>query len=369
MSNAQASTAQGSKRSSAKKPEAKQRSRPIATLFWLCITMVRGVAFFVATYVLLSLSAFTLGNTYNQNVWWIDLSLTPTIVGVILEVVLVFSLYAFVIRIPRRLVTRIFSALPSLLCGLYAFINTGTVYGIALSGRISLGFPVPFSLFIAITFLILAAAILFGSFLVPERRPRSRVATIVIMALSVVLIGVLFPIGQVLCFGTTEYRGNVDATVVLGAHVSLSGTPSPVLQDRLDKAIELFEEGRTRVLIMSGGIDALGTNEALAMRDYAIAHGVPASAILVDEYGNNTQLSAVNTIKMIKEAGFKSVSTVSNFYHLARIKMLYLANGLDVITVPAGSDKGGPPAPFTFLREIPGWWYYWFTNLLKSPAE
>jgi len=332
------------------------------------VTITRGLAFFVATYVLLSLSAYALGNTYNQNVWWIDLSFLPAILGVILEITLVFSLYAFVVRIPRRLMTRIWGALPSALCALCAFMNTGTVYGIAISGRISLGFPVPFSLFIAIGFMILAAVILFGAFLVPVGRHRSRVATTVTIILSVILIGVCFPVGQILCFGTTEYRGTVDATVVLGAHVLPGGTPSPVLQDRLDKAIELFEQGRTRVLIMSGGIDSMGTNEAIAMRDYAIAHGVPASAILVDEYGNNTQFSAIYTISMIKEAGFNSVSTVSNFYHLARIKMLYLANGLDVITVPAGDAKGGTPAPFTFLREIPGWWYYWFTNLVQSPS-
>jgi len=360
-------------RSSEDKPKAKQqarRQRPrfASTVLWLCVSFARGLAFFVATYSLLSLAAYGLGNTYNQNVWWIDLSFIPSVLGLIVLLALIFSLYAFVVRIPRRLVTRICGALPSLLCMLCALENTGVVYGTAISGRITLGFPVPFSLFICVGFAVLVLAILFGTVLVPIRQHRSHVATVVSMAISVLIIGVLFPVGQVYCFGTTEYRGSVDATVVFGAQVLPSGTPSLVLQDRLDKAIELFKDGRTRFLIMSGGIDIEGTNEAQAMRDYAIAHGVPASAILIDEYGDNTQNSAINTIAMIKEAGFESVSAVSNFYHLARIKMLYLAEGLDVSTVPAGEFKSGKPATLTFLREIPGWWYYWFTNLIHAPS-
>jgi len=343
----------------------KDRRRSGSTFAWLLVTIARGLAFFVASYSLLSLLAYVLGNTYNQNVWWIDLSFMPSPLALLLQVCLIFSLYAFVVRIPRRFKTRIFGAIPPTLFAFFSLQNMVSVYMTDLLGYIDLGFPVPFSLFILIVFIVLAIGILFGAALVPASRRSSRVTTAVTVIVSVVVIGVLFPVGQLLCFGTTEYNNKVDAVVVFGAQVMPNGVPSPVLQDRLDKAIELFEEGRTSFLVMSGGIDIGGMNEAQAMRDYAIRKGVPAQFILIDEYGMNTQDSAANTVKIIEEAGFKSVGAVSNFYHLARIKMEYLANGLDVITIPAGNLKAGLPAPFTFLREIPGWWYYWFANLVN----
>ena len=333
-------------------------------LAWLCVTILRGMALFVATYSFLSLSAYALGNTYNQNTWWIDLGFMPPILGVLLQTLLVASLYAFAVRIPRRFIARVLLALPSILFALFALQNMVVVNYTALGGRIVLGSPVSFSLFILLGFCLIAIGILFGAALVPRSRTSSRVMHVIVTVLTLCVIGVLFPLGQVLCFGTTEYRTHVDATVVFGAQVLPSGTPSPVLQDRLDKAIALYEEGRTDILIMSGGIDVEGVSEAQAMRSYAIAHGVPAQDILVDEYGNNTQDSVENTVEMVMREGYERVGAVSNFYHLARIKMLYLKEGLDVVTIPAGDDKGGTPHPFTFFREIPGWWYYWFLNLV-----
>ena len=335
-------------------------------LFWLLVTVARGLAFFVATYSLLSLVAFAAANTYNQNVWWIDLSLIPPILDLLLQICLVFSLYAFVVRIPRRFSTRICGAIPSAIFAFIALENTIVVYQTAYSGSIELGFPLPFSLFIFLGFVLLAFCILFSKRLVPASPRRSHIATVATMVASVCLIGILFPIGQMLCFGTTEYRSPVDAVVVFGAQVYPSGIPSPTLQDRLDKAIELYNEGRTKLIIMSGGIDIGGTSEAQAMRDYAIEQGVPLAAILIDEFGNNTQDTAANTVEMFKQLGIETVGAVSNFYHLARIKMEYLANGVDIVTIPADSEKSGPPWPQTFLREIPGWWSYWFSNLVRT---
>jgi hypothetical protein len=45
--------------------------------------------------------------------------------------------------------------------------------------------------------------------------------------------------------------------------------------------------------------------------------------------------------------------------------MLYLAEGMDVVTVPSVPVKDpGYPLP-NVAREIPGWWSYWFLNLVE----
>ncbi|MDR2493384.1 MAG: YdcF family protein [Coriobacteriales bacterium] len=331
----------------------------------LALRVARGLALFLAVYSLLSFAAYLLGNGYNHNAWWIDLSFMPEPLGAVAQAVLVATLALFVVRPPRHLLVRLLCAVPSALFSLFALQNTLAVYDVAASGLVRLG-AVPFSLFVMCAFALLALAMATAPLLGGAtwlRSGRGRVSTVLVMAVTVVCLGVLFPLGQILCFGTTEYLGAVDATVVFGAQVMPDGTPSPVLQDRLDKAVQMYGEGRTRYVIMSGGIDADDVSEAKAMRDYAVRHGVPEDAILIDEYGINTQESTANTSAMIAQAGFGKVAAVSNFYHLARIKMSFLSSGIDVITIPASEAKAGPPFLHTFLRELPGWWTYWLSSI------
>ena len=355
-----------SEQAPSKQQTSPQKGKALARFLWLLVSVTRGLAFFVASYSLISLAAYALGSAYNPNVWWIDLSFMPIGLSLFLQICLVFSLYAFVARIPRRLVTRICSAVPSALFGFFALQNVISVYESAHQGIIDLGHTVPFSLFILMGFLMLTAGIVFSAILVPASHHVSRIATVLIMALTTCLAALLFPLGQLYYIGNTEYLDKVDAVVVFGAQVLPDGTPSLVLQDRLDKAIELYREKRTSLLIMSGGIDIDDVSEADAMRQYAINQGVPASAIMMDEYGNNTHDTAVNTAEMIRQSGIQRFAAVSDYYHLARIKLEYLANGLDVATVPASDVKAQAAQTTTFLREIPGWWYCWFVNLVQS---
>jgi vancomycin permeability regulator SanA len=268
-----------------------------------------------------------------------------------------------------------------------------------MSGKISMGFPFPFSLFVTIVFILLCLGAIFQyrksqtkmfgktqattqaktqgkatTQATTQARTQARqsdgrkvkpawvIANRLSFLLTIVLVFLLFPLAQILCFGTTTYNGKTDATVVLGAQVLPSGQPSDVLRDRLDKAIEVYHQGKTKMLIMSGGIDIGGTDEAMAMRDYALGQGVPASAILVDSGGNNTQATAHDVVAMMRENHFSNIAAVSNFYHLARIKLLFLDAGSDVMTIPCSNDS---QQIATLIREVPAWWYYWLITLVE----
>ena len=69
--------------------------------------------------------------------------------------------------------------------------------------------------------------------------------------------------------------GNADAIVVLGASVLPDGTPSGILADRLDDGIALYFAGVAPKIIMSGDNGTASYNEVKAMKQYAIAQGVP----------------------------------------------------------------------------------------------
>jgi vancomycin permeability regulator SanA len=375
------------------------------------IVIARGLAAFFAAYAALSLGSLILGGSYNQNAWWINLSMLPTPISLILQCALVVVLVAFVIRVPRRRRTRWLGAATCALFCLFALLNVQAVYEAQAAGSVRLGFPLPFSFFIALAFLWLALALLLGYRRAPTSdaadaprelrepeesgmpetleasgaaevsetpraskaqkgngtpsRKHSRVATVFGIIATVVVAGILFPLGQIFCFGMSDYRRPVDAVVVFGAQVYPDGTPSRALKDRLDAAIDIYEQGYTPVLIMSGGVDIDGVNEAQAMKDYAVSCGVPGDAVLTDKYGNTTEATAQNTIELAREHGFAKLGVTSTFYHMARIKMLYLANGIDAFTMPAPINKHDTSIPFTTLREVPGWWYYWFADVFK----
>jgi vancomycin permeability regulator SanA len=308
---------------------------------------------------------------------WIDLGKLPVLVAAAIQLALTVALYAFAFHVPSNKLSRTAGSLLCLLFAILAAVNAMDVYLAAAAGRVQLGFFAPFSAFIALAFVLLAIAFAFGARMIGAVADgggraigkknavvsgRGKLKTTITIAITVVILGVLFPMGQLLCFGTTTYNANVDATVVLGAQVLPDGRPSDVLRDRLDTAIKLYNQGKTRILIMSGGIDIGGTNEAEKMRDYAIEQGVPADDILVDSGGQNTQGTARDTVALMNEHGLQTVAAVSDYFHLARIKMLFLDAGTDVTTIPC--DAHNPAYIGAVLREVPGWWYYWFVTIV-----
>jgi uncharacterized SAM-binding protein YcdF (DUF218 family) len=145
-------------------------------------------------------------------------------------------------------------------------------------------------------------------------------------------------VGGFIAFGWATYRiwdtGNrddrqkADAIVVLGA-AQYNGRPSPVFRARLDHAVDLYDAGVGRYLVVTGG-KAVGdrTTEAAAAREFAIARGVPASAILVEDRGRTTleSLNAVATI--LREHQLGSAVFVSDRTHMLRVLRIARDQGI-----------------------------------------
>ncbi|MDR2957878.1 MAG: YdcF family protein, partial [Coriobacteriales bacterium] len=319
----------------------------------------------------LSLFALLSGHGNNANIWWIDLGWMPILLGWLLQFLVAVALLAFSLKVPRRLLSRVCAAGLFALFAYAALRNALDVFEAANSGRIVLGFPIPFSIFIMAAFLLLALAVLIGYRLLsgenharPASRPTSRIATFTAAVVALLLCGLVFPLGQIICFGKTDYRTQVDVVVIFGAQVHPSGQPSLSLAGRLDMGIELYSLGYTPVLLMSGGTGVESYNEAMAMRQYALNYGIPPEAIIVDTQGSSTEMTVANTIEIAEENDFRRIGAVSSFYHMPRIKMYFSSQGINVSTTPADGIKEGQYAVKAALREIPAWWYYWFKMVL-----
>ncbi|MBQ8431632.1 MAG: YdcF family protein [Clostridia bacterium] len=127
----------------------------------------------------------------------------------------------------------------------------------------------------------------------------------------------------------------VDCIVVLGCKVHDDGRLSNRLRDRVNTGVEVWNTGISEILLMSGDARFEDYNEVVPMRDFAIAQGVPAEAVMIDPYGLSTYESL---FRMLEQYQGKRIVIVTQEYHLYRA--LYIADKL-------GYDAYGVAAPLS----------------------
>jgi uncharacterized SAM-binding protein YcdF (DUF218 family) len=128
--------------------------------------------------------------------------------------------------------------------------------------------------------------------------------------------------------GQLDDRRPADAIVVMGA-AQYDGRPSPVFAARLDHAIELYRSDVAPRLVVTGGkADGDRTTEAAAARAYAIARGVPAGAILVED-GSRTTLESIRAVGgVLRTHGLGSAVFVSDRPHMLRVLRMAADEGI-----------------------------------------
>jgi len=124
--------------------------------------------------------------------------------------------------------------------------------------------------------------------------------------------------------GLVVYKGKADIAIVLGNRVDSGGILSPVLEGRVDEALTLYNEGKVPRIMVSGGQGLLAGHypEGLAMKQYLMAHGVPADRIIEDDHGENTYLTARDFLPVADSLHISSAIVVSSFYHITRSKYI-----------------------------------------------
>lgn len=142
-------------------------------------------------------------------------------------------------------------------------------------------------------------------------------------------------------------RYNQDFLIVLGAGLLNGNEVSPLLGRRIDRALtfyrkQLAKTGRAPMVIFSGGQGGDETvPEGRAMRDYAIAHGLPADQALVEDQSKTTYENMVFSKQLIAATGQQRprVTFVTNGYHTFRAGMIARKAGLKANGIGAHTAK------------------------------
>lgn len=123
----------------------------------------------------------------------------------------------------------------------------------------------------------------------------------------------------------SKNKMTADAIVVLGAGVRPDGSLSPMLEERLNTGIELYNQGVADCILMSGDHGTKGYDEVNAMKAYAIEKGIPSERIFMDHAGFSTYETMYRAKEIFK---VEKVVVVTQEYHMYR--SLYIANKLGI---------------------------------------
>ena len=160
---------------------------------------------------------------------------------------------------------------------------------------------------------------------------------IVIVVIAIIVLGInlyvrLSTKKQIIKENEYSNLPDVDCIIILGAGI-WGDKPSPMLEDRLQEGIKLYQNGISDKIIMSGDHGRKEYDEVNIMKNYAIEKGIPSENIFMDHAGFSTYES-IYRAKDIFQA--KKVVIVTQKYHLYRA--LYIANRLGLEAYGVGAD-------------------------------
>jgi len=132
---------------------------------------------------------------------------------------------------------------------------------------------------------------------------------------------------------TPEEAGSgYDCILVLGCGV-YGDTPSHMLEDRLLQGIELYENGASEKMLMSGDHGRENYDEVNVMKDFALDRGVKSADIFMDHAGFSTYESMYRAKEIFRA---EKILIVTQGYHLYRA--IYDARALGIEAYGVASD-------------------------------
>lgn len=154
-----------------------------------------------------------------------------------------------------------------------------------------------------------------------------------------VLLGLLFPKLIVWSFASPRIftKEGVPAgrvAIVFGAGLRYDGTPTAILRDRVQTAVQLYQLGKVNKLLMSGDNRVVDYNEPEAMRQYALGLGIPDEDIVLDYAGRRTYDTCYRASAIFQ---VNTAVLVTQDFHLPRA--IFLCNWFGVESVGVESNN------------------------------
>jgi len=140
-----------------------------------------------------------------------------------------------------------------------------------------------------------------------------------------------------------------DTVLIMGAYVFPDGTLSTMLKDRVVVGYELYENGKTPKIIVSGDHGRRDYDEVNTMKDFIKSKGVTGQDIFMDHAGFSTYESLYRARDIFQ---VKKVIIVTQRYHLLRALFIARELGLEAYGVASDNHDYGPVMATYKVREM-----------------
>lgn len=179
------------------------------------------------------------------------------------------------------------------------------------------------------------------------------------LLVAVLVVALVVTAVRVVLVGRDDERRSSDVVVVLGA-AQLDGTPGPVLQARLEHALELQRSGVAPVVLTTGGAaEGDRYTEGGSGRQWLLEHGLDESEVVAVEEGGDTRTSLDAAAAVMRDRGWDTAVVVTDRPHLLRSVSMLEAEGVDAVGSAAAPGDGGWWVTTRYVaRETVGylWW-------------
>ncbi len=200
---------------------------------------------------------------------------------------------------------------------------------------------------------------------IEEKTKRQKIAQ------RVLLIGLSYFLASFAVFCNVTFKSSSldvgtehDAIIVLGAGLRNGDQLSGTLQQRLDKAIEIYNGKEVPIVVSGGqGPDEL-VSEASVMKDYLVQMGIDESDIYIEDKSTSTEENFAYSKVILDELftdDYVVIFTTNNF-HVFRASRYMKDAGL--VGYGAGTDSIASLIPYNYLREYMAIHLYFLTNLI-----
>lgn len=151
------------------------------------------------------------------------------------------------------------------------------------------------------------------------------------LVIFLILEAIIYSVGQ------SEAPMKSDAIVVLGCEL-YGDEPSPLLMKRLEKALEIYQNGYGKYIITTGG---QGKNETLPegdrMKMFFIKNGISEDVVFSENTSTSTYENFKNIQPLLEEKQIDSIIIVTNDFHVFRSTLIARSLGYKTTGAPADS--------------------------------
>lgn len=204
--------------------------------------------------------------------------------------------------------------------------------------------------------LLLGAAVAVWCLLGQRRRRAHRAAQILVMLASVGVVILMACMNLITTSGQSDWERaeQADYAIVLGASVREDSSPSRIMGQRLQAAMDFMERNPTAMVILSGGQGGdEPMTEAQCMYDTLVDMGADPDRLLLETESHTTRENLIHSMAIMDSRGGtkKAVALITSEFHQRRAA--YIAGSLELETcaVSGHTDQWFYRVNYT-LREV-----------------